>query len=76
MKKAFLILVILIKTSIAQYDLSYYLYRGIENAPTLKEIRNSESLNKLQSELNYAQNSALQVYLSANYFFAPFFNNN
>jgi len=76
MKKAFLILVILIKTSIAQYDLSYYLYRGIENAPTLKEIRNSESLNKLQSELNYAQNSALQVYLSANYLFAPFFNNN
>lgn len=76
MKRTLLILFILSDVLIAQYNLDYYLSRGFENSPVLKEIKNSEFYNKLQSELNYSQTSAPQVYLSANYLFAPFFNNN
>lgn len=67
-----------IKTQIllAQNDLNFYLKKAYENSPALKEIKNLESVAKLQNELNYSQNSAFQTYLSADYLFAPYFNNN
>jgi len=61
---------------IAQSNLEYYLNKAYENSPILKELNNLQFINKLQSELNYAQNSAIQTYLSADYLFAPYFNNN
>ncbi|MEO8231600.1 MAG: TolC family protein [Ignavibacteriota bacterium] len=60
----------------AQTNLEYYLNNGIENSPTLKEIKNSESGIELQSKLNDAQTSSFNTFLSANYLFAPYFNNN
>lgn len=74
--KLLLYLFIFTITAFPQNNLSYYLSKGLENSPVLKEIQNSEMSNKLQSELNYSQTSAPQVYLSVNYLFAPYFNNN
>lgn len=74
--KLFVYLFIFTITEFPQNNLSYYLSKGLENSPALKEIQNSEMSNTLQSELNYSQTSAPQVYLSANYLFAPYFNNN
>ena len=65
-----------VTTLFAQNNLDFYLTKGFENSPTLKEINNLELSNKFQSELNYSQTSAIQTYLSANYLFAPYFNNN
>jgi outer membrane protein TolC len=76
-KSKFLVYLFLFTITVfPQNNLSYYLSKGLENSPALKEIQNSEMSNKLQSELNYSQTSAPQVYLSANYLFAPYFNNN
>lgn len=61
---------------IAQNNLEFYLNKAYENSPALNEIKNLESVTKLQNELNYSQNSAFQTYLSADYLFAPYFNNN
>lgn len=60
----------------AQNNLEFYLNKAYENSPALNEIKNLESVAKLQNELNYSQNSAFQAYLSADYLFAPYFNNN
>ena len=60
----------------AQYNLDFYLAKGFENSPSLKQIENLETINKYQGELNYSQTSAIQTYLSADYLFAPYFNNN
>lgn len=60
----------------AQNNLNYYLVKGFENSPSLKEIKNLEIINKYQGELNTSQTSAIQTYLSADYLFAPYFNNN
>jgi outer membrane protein TolC len=76
MKRVIFIFLIFAESLFPQNNLSYYLSKGLENSPSLKEIQNSEMSNKLQSELNYSQTSAPQVYLSANYLFAPYFNNN
>jgi outer membrane protein TolC len=76
MKRLIFIFLIFIETAFSQNSLDYYLSKGLENSPTLKEIENSELTNKLQSDLNYSQTSAPQVFLSANYLFAPYFNNN
>ncbi len=62
--------------SSAQYSLEYYLKQGINNAPTLAEFKNLKNINDIQSELNSAENSAFKVFLSADYLFAPYFNNN
>ncbi len=75
MKKIFLFLFTFLSINLfAQNNLEFYLNRAYEYSPALNEIKNLESVNKLQNELNYSQNSAFQTYLSANYLFAPFFN--
>lgn len=61
---------------IAQNNLEFYLNKAYKNSPILNEIKNLESANKLQGELYYSQTSAIQTYISADYLFAPYFNNN
>lgn len=59
----------------AQKKLDYYLNAAYQNNPSIKEQINSIRINQLQRDLDYAQNSGFQIYLSANYLFAPYFNN-
>ena len=77
MIKQTLILVIIISgITLSQNSLEYYLNKGIENAPTLAEFKNLQQINSIQGELNSAENSAFNVFLTADYLFAPYFNNN
>lgn len=71
-----LFIIFLLTDGFAQNNLDFYISKGIENSPTLKEIKNSQAGIKLQSELNDAQISSFNTFLSANYLFAPYFNNN
>jgi len=71
-----ILIVIISGIATAQYSLEYYLNKGINNAPTLTEYRNLRDINNIQHELNSAENSAIKVFLSADYLFAPYFNNN
>lgn len=59
-----------------QRSLDFYLNEAFKNNPGINEQRNLIKINRLQRDLDFAQNSDFQVYLSANYLFAPFFNNN
>ena len=60
----------------AQNNLDYYLEKGIQNSPALQNYQNLQSISTLQSKLIKAQNSTFHVYMSADYLFAPYFNNN
>ncbi len=60
----------------AQYSLEYYLEQGSKNSPSLSEFQNLKEINRIQSDLNSAENSGFNVFLSADYLFAPYFNNN
>lgn len=76
MKKKFLLLIILFSSDfLAQNNLDFYLSAAYQNNPAIIEQQNTISINKLQRDLDYAQNSGFQMYLSANYLFAPYFNN-
>ena len=76
MKKIILIPLILIASNLlAQRNLDFYLGKALENAASLNELRNQIPLNNLQNDLDKAQNSAVQVSLSGNYLFSPYFNN-
>jgi outer membrane protein TolC len=59
----------------AQRSLEYFIQKAAENSPTLKEYQNLRSINKVQGDLNRAQNSAFQISLTGDYLFAPYFNN-
>jgi outer membrane protein TolC len=59
----------------SQYSLDYFIGKAVDNSPTLKEYQNLRSINRLQGELNRAQNSAFQASLTGDYLFAPYFNN-
>lgn len=74
---AFIILFLISTQSLlAQNDLNFYLKKAYENSPALKELKNLKTVAKLQNDSNYSQNFAYRVYLSADYLFAPYFNNN
>ena len=68
--------ILLVTAAQAQNNLEYYLEQGIKNSPSLKEYTNLKSINTLQKDLNAAQVNGFNIYLSANYLFAPYFNNN
>jgi outer membrane protein TolC len=72
----FFVLILLIKWSFAQYSLDYFLNKAGDQSPALKEYRNLQAGNQVQSKLNHAQNSAFQVSVTGNYLFTPYFNNN
>jgi outer membrane protein TolC len=75
-KRTTILILLFSGISTAQYSLEYYLNQGINNAPTLTEFQNLQYINNIQGELNSAENSAFQISLSADYLFAPYFNNN
>lgn len=60
----------------AQYNLNYFIVKALNNSPVIKDYGNLFLINNLQKKLDYAQNSAFQVYLSSNLLFSPYFNNN
>ena len=59
----------------AQHNLDYYIGKALANAASLNQLRNQIPVNKLQNELDQAQNSAFQISLTGNYLFVPYFNN-
>ncbi len=59
----------------AQRSLDYYLNEAYQNNPAINEQQNFIRINSLQRDLDYAQTSGFQMYLSANYLFVPYFNN-
>jgi hypothetical protein len=59
----------------AQRSLDYFIQNAVENSPALKEYRNLRSINRVQGDLNRAQNSAFQISLTGDYLFAPYFKN-
>ena len=60
----------------AQYNLDYFVNKALINSPVLKDYQNLGQINNLQSQLDEAENSAFKVSLTADYLFAPYFNNN
>jgi len=75
-KQTIILILLLAGISAAQNSLDYYLNLGTKNSPTLTEYQNLQYINNIQSELNSAENSAFKVFLSADYLFAPYINNN
>jgi len=59
----------------AQRSLDFYLNEAYQNNPVINEQQNFIRINSLQRDLDYAQTSGFQMYLSANYLFVPYFNN-
>lgn len=60
---------------LAQRNLEFYLTAAYQNNPSIKEQQDFIRINNLQRDLDYAQTSGFQMYLSANYLFVPYFNN-
>lgn len=58
-----------------QYNLDYFVNKAFNNSPVLKNYQSLAQINNLQSQLDEAENSALKVSLTADYLFAPYFNN-
>jgi outer membrane protein TolC len=59
-----------------QTNLNYFINQAINNSPVINNYNNLGLINNLQKQLDEAQNSAFKVYLTGNYLFAPYFNNN
>lgn len=60
----------------AQNNLQYYLSAAMRNSPAIKENQSNIQIRRLDRSLNNAQFNLPQVSLTANYLFAPYFNNN
>ncbi|MDP4175082.1 MAG: TolC family protein, partial [Bacteroidota bacterium] len=75
--RIFLFLFVLINSQLsAQNILQYYLNAAFQNNPSIKENINNIQIRNLDRSLNNAQFNLPQVSLTANYLFAPYFNNN
>ena len=61
---------------LAQYNLDYFISKALDNSPQIKNYNNLFLINDFQKKLDEAENSAFQVYLTGDYLFAPYFNNN
>ena len=59
-----------------QHDLPYYQTQAHLNNPTVEENNNIQLFNNLQNDLTLAQFRKPQINLTADYLFAPYFNNN
>ena len=75
-RKVLTLLVCFYNLAFAQYNLNYFINKASENSPVIKEYGNLYLMNGLQNDLDKAQNSAFQVYLSSNILLSPYFNNN
>jgi outer membrane protein TolC len=60
----------------SQYNLEYYLNSAYANNPNVKELNNTIRINELNKDIVYAQYSIPHASISADYLFAPYFNNN
>jgi outer membrane protein TolC len=76
LKKISFIIIVTTNLLFAQYNLDYFVNKAFSNSPVLKDYQNLGQINNLQSQLDEAEYSAIQVSLTANYLFAPYFNNN
>ena len=76
LKKISFIVIVAGNLLFAQYNLDYFVNKAFSNSPLLKDYQNLGQINNLQFQFDEAQNSAFQVSLTANYLFAPYFNNN
>jgi len=75
-RKILLLFICLSNFLYAQYNLNFFINKALSNSPVIKDFGNLSLINNLQEKLDAAQNSALQVYLSSNVLFSPYFNNN
>jgi outer membrane protein TolC len=57
-------------------SLDFFITEGLKNNPSVIEINNLKQYFKIQDDFINAQNKAPQVFLSADYLFAPFFFDN
>lgn len=73
--KSILTLLLLTANIFAQKNLDFFLNSAFQNNPAIIEQQNLIQINKFQKDLDYAQTSGFQIYLSANYLFVPYFNN-
>ena len=76
LKKISFIIIVASNLLFAQYNLNHFVNKAFNNSPVLKDYQNLGQINNLQSRFDEAENSAIQVSLTANYLFAPYFNNN
>ena len=74
--QSFFSLMIFMALANAQYNVQYFVERANANSPSMHAMQNESISNKLQAQRNDAENSATHVSLSAEYLFAPYFNNN
>ncbi|MCX6152390.1 MAG: TolC family protein [Ignavibacteriales bacterium] len=75
-KSVVLFFLLLLKTIFAQHNLEFFLQEAYKNNPQLKEFSQSFINTRLERELINAENVLPKISLTANYLFAPFFNNN
>ncbi len=75
-RKIIFLLALLSCPVLAQYNLNYFINKAINSSPVVKDYANQYLINNLQTKLDEAQNTALQVYLTSNLLFSPYFNNN
>jgi len=75
-RKIILLIAFLSCPVLAQYNLNYFINKAVNSSPVVKDYANQYLINNLQSKLDEAQNSALQVYLTSSVMLSPYFNNN
>lgn len=72
----FVVTIVIVPSPVsAQFNLQYFLQSAYTNSPQINQYRNSAARAQLEKQLIDAENSAPQLSLSANYLFAPYFNN-
>ncbi len=76
MLKILFIILSFSKLIFSQNSLDYFINKALDNSPQIKNYNNLFLINNLQKKLDEAQNSAFQIYLTGDYLFAPYFNNN
>ncbi|MCX6137112.1 MAG: TolC family protein [Ignavibacteriales bacterium] len=62
-------------TGQAQYDVGFFVEKAKANSPRIHALRSQLEGNMLQWRRIEAENTSPQIYLSAAYLFAPYFNN-
>jgi outer membrane protein TolC len=75
MRKTLLLLLLISGMCFPQNNLKYFIEKALANNPGIQEYSNLRGSNSLQSRIDEAENFLPHINLSANYLFAPYFNN-
>ena len=75
MRKTLLLLLLTSGMCFSQNNLQYFIEKALANNPGIREYSNLRESNSLQSKIDEAENLLPHVNVSANYLFAPYFNN-